>query len=128
MKRQEHEQSVYFLIFHHIFSLELIRKGASIFRVLWIHHNLFITLLLGSKAKTMLANQPCCIETNMFRLFFKPSYNESVPMFLCSSSWESEEIANLMWNKYKFHVLKVHKIQIYHKHIKCKCYNPIFDW
>ena len=27
-----------------------------------IYHNLFRTLLLGTKAKTMLAKQPCCIQ------------------------------------------------------------------
>ena len=30
-----------------------------------IHHNLFITLLLGSKMNSMFAKQPLCIQTNI---------------------------------------------------------------
>ena len=33
---------------------------------LYIHHNLFITLLLGSKAETVLAKQLCYIQTKMY--------------------------------------------------------------
>ena len=32
-----------------------------------IHHDLFITLLSGSKAKTVLVKQPCYIQTKMYR-------------------------------------------------------------
>ena len=35
------------------------------------HQNLFITLLLGSKAKTVLAKQSCCIQTKMYRIYRK---------------------------------------------------------
>ena len=36
-----------------------------------IHHNVFITLLSGSKVGTMLVKQPCYIHTKMFRLYRK---------------------------------------------------------
>ena len=36
-----------------------------------IHHILFLTPLLGSKAKTVLAKQMCCILTKMYRLYRK---------------------------------------------------------
>ena len=36
-----------------------------------IHQNLFITLLLGSKAKTVLTKQLCCSQTKMYRLYRK---------------------------------------------------------
>ena len=35
------------------------------------HHNLFITLLLGSKVKTVLTKQPRCIQTKMSTLYRK---------------------------------------------------------
>ena len=31
-----------------------------------IHHNLFITLLMGSKAETVLVKQPCYSQTEMY--------------------------------------------------------------
>ena len=39
--------------------------------ILIVHHNLLITLLLESKAKTMLAKQQCFIQTKMYRLCCK---------------------------------------------------------
>ena len=36
-----------------------------------IHHNLFITGLLGSKVETMLGKQRCCIPIKMPRLYRK---------------------------------------------------------
>ena len=33
-----------------------------------IYHNLFMTLLLEIETKTMLAKQPWCIQTKMYRL------------------------------------------------------------
>ena len=35
----------------------------------YIHHNLFITLILGSKAETI--KQPCYIQTKMYNLYRK---------------------------------------------------------
>ena len=43
--------------------------------ILPIHHNLFITWLLGSKVKTELATQPCCIQTKMSRSYRKMTKN-----------------------------------------------------
>ena len=40
-------------------------------RLIHIHHNLFITLLLGSIALTVLVKQPCYIHTKMYRLYWK---------------------------------------------------------
>ena len=40
-----------------------------------IHHNLFITLLLGSTAKAVLAKQPCCIQTKVYR------FNKKLTMY-----------------------------------------------
>ena len=49
--------------------------GYDSWKWLWyhfqIHHNLFITLLLGSIAKTVLVKQPCYIQTKMYRLYWK---------------------------------------------------------
>ena len=42
--------------------------------MLWcelVHHNLFITLLLGSKEETLLVKQPWYIQTKMYRLYRK---------------------------------------------------------
>ena len=36
-----------------------------------VHHNLFITPLLGSIAWTVLVKQPCYIQTKMYRLYWK---------------------------------------------------------
>ena len=36
-----------------------------------VHHNIFITLLLGSIAKTVFVKQPCYIQTKMYRLYWK---------------------------------------------------------
>ena len=36
-----------------------------------IHHNLFITPLLWATAESLLANQPCCSQTRMCRLYRK---------------------------------------------------------
>ena len=40
-----------------------------------LHHNLSITLLLGSKAKTVLTGELCCIQTKVYRLYRKNSIN-----------------------------------------------------
>ena len=45
--------------------------------ILWymtLHYNLFITLLLGSTAKMVLAKQRCCIQTK-FSLYRKMTIN-----------------------------------------------------
>ena len=39
-------------------------------RHMYTHHNLFITLLLGSKAETMLVKQPCYIRIKMHKWSF----------------------------------------------------------
>ena len=39
-----------------------------------MHHNLFITLLLGSKAETMLVKQGCYIQTKMLDYIEKWPY------------------------------------------------------
>ena len=36
-----------------------------------LHHNFFLTQLLVAKVKTMLAEQPCGIQTKMSRLYRK---------------------------------------------------------
>ena len=49
-----------------------------------MHHNLFITLFLGSKAKTVLAKQPCCIQTKLTVLFtflYMPNKHLHVPFY-----------------------------------------------
>ena len=45
------------------------RVGEVLIDKYLVHHNLFITLLLGSIAKTMLVKQPCYIQTKMYRLY-----------------------------------------------------------
>ena len=40
-----------------------------------VHHNLVITPLVGSKAKTVLAKQSCCIQTEIYRLYRKMTIN-----------------------------------------------------
>ena len=42
-----------------------------------VDHNLFIRLLLGSKAKIVLAKQLCCIQTRVYRLYRKNGYKRS---------------------------------------------------
>ena len=50
--------------------------GLASFRLSWqhftviylLHHNLFITLLLGSIAQIVLVKQPCYIQTKMYRM------------------------------------------------------------
>ena len=37
--------------------------------IMYIHHNLLITLFLGSIAETILVKQPCYIQTKMYRLY-----------------------------------------------------------
>ena len=54
-------------IFQHIshrYLLEILQRSNSN-----KHHNLSVTLLLGSKVKTILAKQPSCSQTKMYRLY-----------------------------------------------------------
>ena len=53
--------------------LDLIVINLSVWK--WYHwkvyYNLFITLLLAAKAKTLIAKQQCCMQTKMYRLYKK---------------------------------------------------------
>ena len=51
-----------------VFFLFLLTKQTWINKLL---HDLFITLLLGSSTATVLAKQPCYIQTKMYRLYRK---------------------------------------------------------
>ena len=54
-----------YLILSYLLTICLYLKNRNSYKF-QVHKNLFITLLMGSKAKTILAKQPCCNKTKPF--------------------------------------------------------------
>ena len=59
----------FFMISHKIMFFVLLRIASTLPVTHNVHH--IITLLLGSKAETVLVKQPCYIQTKMYRLHIK---------------------------------------------------------
>ena len=60
--------SVLLIPFHAFVSVTYFYNAPDLITVMLVHHNPFITLLLGSKRETMLAKQLCYIQTKMHRV------------------------------------------------------------
>ena len=56
---------------HKKLSNVLMLSNVSFLANLFVHHDLLIKMLLGSKAETMLVKQPFFIQTKMYRLHRK---------------------------------------------------------
>ena len=60
-----------------------------------LHQNLFITQSLGSKTKTVLAKQTCCIQTKMYGLYRKMTINGHFSIWSIYFWWDDIKMYQL---------------------------------